>query len=259
MVSRQELKRVSKAQLSGNWGTCAIAMAVYIAVIVLISVVGLPFEPLTTIVVAIIGFCVAAGFTCMFLKITKDEKVRIGNIFVNGRIYLRSFGLYVLESIAVYIYSFIITIIGAFLSFGVLLTSGAIEYLSSDSVGIGTIISTGITLVLIIFVLMLPVYILLLYVSQAAFLICEDKDNLGVFKAMGASLDMMKGNVLKLFVLNLSFIGWYILAIVTLGIGLLWLIPYVGVTNCNFYRQLLKENPDVEDILLDKEKSYSMY
>ena len=159
----------------------------------------------------------------------------------------------------VYIYSFIITIIGAFLSFGVLLTSGAIEYLSSDSVGIGTIISTGITLVLIILVLMLPVYILLLYVSQATFLICEDKDNMGVFKSMGASLDMMKGNVLKLFILNFSFIGWYILSIITLGIGLLWLIPYVGVTNCNFYRQLVKENPDVEDILLDKEKSYTMY
>ena len=244
MVSRQELKRVSKAQLSGNWGICAISMAVYIALIVLISIVGLPFEPLTTIVVAVIAFCVSAGFTCMFLKITKDEKVKIGDIFVSGRIYLRSF---------------IITIIGAFLSFGVLLTSGAIEYLSSDNVGIGTIISTGITLVLIILVLMLPVYILLLYVSQATFLICEDKDNMGVFKSMGASLDMMKGNVLKLFVLNFSFIGWYILSIATLGIGLLWLIPYVGVTNCNFYRQLVKENPDVEDILLDKEKSYTMY
>ncbi|HBF0843662.1 TPA: DUF975 family protein [Clostridioides difficile] len=259
MVSRQELKRVSKAQLSGNWGTCAVSMAVYIALLVLISIVGLPFEPLTTIVVAVIAFCVSAGFACMFLKITKDEKVKIGDIFVNGRIYLRSFGFYLFESIIVYIYSFIITIIGAFLSFGVLLTSGAIEYLSSDSVGIGTIISTGITLVLIILVLMLPVYILLLYVSQATFLICEDKDNMGVFKSMGASLDMMKGNVLKLFILNFSFIGWYILSIVTLGIGLLWLIPYVGVTNCNFYRQLVKENPDVEDILLDKEKSYTMY
>ncbi|EQG06089.1 brp/Blh family beta-carotene 15,15'-monooxygenase domain protein [Clostridioides difficile 6042] len=39
MVSRQELKRVSKAQLSGNWGICAISMAVYIALIVLISIV----------------------------------------------------------------------------------------------------------------------------------------------------------------------------------------------------------------------------
>ncbi|MCC0732366.1 DUF975 family protein [Clostridioides sp. ZZV14-6048] len=259
MLSRKELKRVSKAQLSGNWGICAINMAIYIALILVISFIGLPFEPLTTIIVAIIGFLVAAGFTCMFLKITKDKKVKMVDIFVNGRIYLRSFGLYILESIAVYIYSFIITIIGAFLSFGVLLTSGAIEYLSSNNVGVGTVISTAITLVIIVIVLMLPVYILLLYISQAAFLICEDKDNLGVFKAMGASLDMMKGNVLKLFILNLSFIGWYILTIFTLGIGLLWLIPYIGVTNCNFYRELLKDNPDVENILLDKEKSYSMY
>ena len=103
MVSRQELKRVSKAQLSGNWGICAISMAVYIALIVLISIVGLPFEPLTTIVVAVIAFCVSAGFTCMFLKITKDEKVKIGDIFVSGRIYLRSFGFYLFESIIVYL------------------------------------------------------------------------------------------------------------------------------------------------------------
>lgn len=59
---------------------------------------------------------------------------------------------------------------------------------------------------------------------------------MGVFKLMGVSLDMMKGNVFKLFVLNFSFIGWYIFLIVIFGIGLLWLILYVGVINCNFYR-----------------------
>lgn len=259
MLSRQELKRISKLQLSGNWGVCAINMLIYMAVIILLSVLGLPFEPLTSIVVLALSFFVTAGFTCMFLKITKDNKIKMGDIFVDGRIYLRSFGLYILETIAVYIYSFIITLIGAFLSIGVFVTSGLLSYVSTNDIGAMTVISTFIAVFLIILVLMLPVYIIMLYISQATFLICENHSSMGVFKSMGASLDMMKGNVLKLFVLNLSFIGWYILSIFTLGIGLLWLVPYVGVTNCNFYRELLKSNPDVEDILLDREKSYSMY
>ncbi|KUH45897.1 hypothetical protein M2E15_3170 [Bacillus mycoides] len=44
----------------------------------------------------------------------------------------------------------------------------------------------------------------------------------------------MKGHKLDLFLLWLSFIGWAILAILTLGIGFLWLSPYVGTTTAHF-------------------------
>jgi uncharacterized membrane protein len=48
----------------------------------------------------------------------------------------------------------------------------------------------------------------------------------------------MKGHKMKLFLLDLSFIGWSLLCIFTLGIGLLWLIPYMQSARAAFYEDL---------------------
>ncbi|WP_294405492.1 DUF975 family protein [uncultured Clostridium sp.] len=59
-----------------------------------------------------------------------------------------------------------------------------------------------------------------------------------VNEAIGYSKEMMKGNKWRLFCLNFSFIGWSILCIFTLGIGLLWLFPYIEAANAAFYREV---------------------
>ena len=51
----------------------------------------------------------------------------------------------------------------------------------------------------------------------------------------------MKGNRLKLIWLNLTFFGWTVLSILTLGIGAIWLIPYISMAKTCFYLSI-KEN-----------------
>jgi uncharacterized membrane protein len=46
---------------------------------------------------------------------------------------------------------------------------------------------------------------------------------------------MMMGNKGKLFCLECRFIGWGLLCIVTLGIGLLWIGPYYMTSMAKFY------------------------
>ena len=48
----------------------------------------------------------------------------------------------------------------------------------------------------------------------------------------------MKGNKINYILLNLSFIGWAILAALTFGIGMFWLTPYIQVSIIAFYRAL---------------------
>lgn len=48
----------------------------------------------------------------------------------------------------------------------------------------------------------------------------------------------MKGRKLRYFLLQLSFIGWWLLGILTLGLGFLWIIPYMLQTNTQFYLNL---------------------
>lgn len=52
------------------------------------------------------------------------------------------------------------------------------------------------------------------------------------------SKEIMEGNRWRLFCLEFSFIGWEILAVLTLGIGNLWLLPYKQAATAAFYREI---------------------
>jgi uncharacterized membrane protein len=74
-----------------------------------------------------------------------------------------------------------------------------------------------------------------------AFFILRDNPEIKATEAITRSRKMMNGNKGKLFGLYLSFIGWGILCILTLGIGFLWLYPYVSLSLANFYEDI-KQN-----------------
>ncbi len=57
-------------------------------------------------------------------------------------------------------------------------------------------------------------------------------------ESINASKELMYGHKFELFCLQLSFIGWVILCVFSLGIGYLFLAPYTAASNAAFYRQL---------------------
>jgi uncharacterized membrane protein len=71
-----------------------------------------------------------------------------------------------------------------------------------------------------------------------SFFLLRDNPGMGAAEAISASRKMMKGHKGRLFALCLSFIGWFLLSILTLGIGLLWLFPYIYLSMANFYEDL---------------------
>ena len=71
--------------------------------------------------------------------------------------------------------------------------------------------------------------------------ILADKPELSAEEAINLSMKMMDGHKLDLFILSLSFIGWAILAILTLCIGYLWLTPYIYTTMVAFYEDVKAE------------------
>lgn len=87
--------------------------------------------------------------------------------------------------------------------------------------------------------LIVPGIIAALKYSQA-FYILNDRPELSASEALKYSTEMMDGQKEKLFMLSLSFLGWFILACFTFGIGFLWLIPYMQLTYANFYEDLKK-------------------
>lgn len=60
-------------------------------------------------------------------------------------------------------------------------------------------------------------------------------------ECMAMSEEMMMGHKWEFFLLNLSFIGWILLAALTAGVGLVFLYPWLLTTITNYYEDLKKE------------------
>jgi len=80
------------------------------------------------------------------------------------------------------------------------------------------------------------------YSYRMVFYILIDNPEIGVSEALRQSKKMMYGYKSKLFCLDLSFIGWGLLCILTFGIGILWLSPYMLTSQTIFYEELHKEH-----------------
>ncbi|MFI3293314.1 MAG: DUF975 family protein [Rikenellaceae bacterium] len=60
-------------------------------------------------------------------------------------------------------------------------------------------------------------------------------------EAIEESMRMMKGHKMRLFLMDLGFIGLILLSILTLGIALLWVMPYMMTSRAKFYQDLKGE------------------
>lgn len=65
---------------------------------------------------------------------------------------------------------------------------------------------------------------------------------LNALQAMDVSKAITKGQIGKIFVLNLSFIGWILLGLLTLGIGLMWVDVYMQAANYYAYKVLVQKS-----------------
>lgn len=74
--------------------------------------------------------------------------------------------------------------------------------------------------------------------AMVPYILAENPDLSGT-EAIRISQQMMKGHKWRAFVLDLSFIGWYVLAVLTAGIAeVLWVAPYVGATDAELYKAI---------------------
>ena len=74
--------------------------------------------------------------------------------------------------------------------------------------------------------------------------ILEEHPEIGAWEASRVSQKMMRGHKFRLFRLYLSFIGWALLCVPTLGVGFLWLVPYMQMSQAAFYSDLKAQQGD---------------
>lgn len=90
------------------------------------------------------------------------------------------------------------------------------------------------------------------YAYSQAYLIYKDHidrpdlEKISALDCITESKELMQGHKARFFLLELSFLGWILLGILTLGIGFLWISPYIVATNAAFYNDLVG-SPSIED------------
>jgi uncharacterized membrane protein len=73
------------------------------------------------------------------------------------------------------------------------------------------------------------------YSYAMTYYILADDPSLSGRDAITLSKEMMRGMKWKFFCLNFRFIGWILLSVFTLGVGLLWVLPYISCASAKFY------------------------
>ena len=82
--------------------------------------------------------------------------------------------------------------------------------------------------------------------SMAPYILIENDYYMTPMDAIRESQRIMQGHKMELFVLYLSFIGWYLLSFITCGLVMFYVDPYINMTVVNFYNRI-KDSSDITE------------
>jgi uncharacterized membrane protein len=220
-AANRDLTAQARTSLDGNWGKAIGGLLIYLLVLIVLA--AIPF--LGQVVSFVISGPLMVGWTLFYLNLSRQEPADVGQLFDGFKMFGNAFVAYLL--IMLLILAWCLPAFGVGMIMAVLGVKGV---LTQDPAAMGAIPF----LIPLIFVAMIPV-IIAQFRYFLTYYILNDFPGVGPMEAIRRSTQMMKGNKWKLFCLQLRFIGWGLLCVLTLGIGFLWLIPYMMVSMACFY------------------------
>lgn len=246
--SSKELKALAREALLGQYGSLIGAMFLLGMFSVILESVpvtitrnredttSLIIQFVVTLIISVLVYLLQIGMTVIVLHMTRRQAYGLSDLFYTFRAHPDRFiivsviqiGISMILQIPAYIFLFLYPgdTIKRVLLYLLLLLAGSI---------VSFIVLLGFTL---------------------ADLLLIDNENLGAIDAIRQSWAMMHGNKGRFFYLQISFFGLALLCILTLGIGMLWLYPYMMTTEAFFYLDLTGE---IDQPHYDQSNTYTGY
>lgn len=247
-----EIKADARQKLTNKWGRAAFIVLGYVIFQLALGFAGA--MPLLSVVIAIgslvITIPINYGLEKSFLDFYHGEEISLFDFVGSGfKNFSKSWSVAWRKFLALIVPTIICAIAGtiAFASLMVLF----LGFLGTESMNYnydfsGTVVFGKIFLVSIsvyTFSAFLTGILSLRYVF--ARLLSMDNPELSGKECIAESRNLMKGNMIKYILLNLSFMGWAILTVFTFGIGMFWLAPYMQLSMIAFYRSLKPKDNSV--------------
>ena len=167
-----------------------------------------------------------------------DSTMMIGALVLNGVVIISAiigalFSLFVTNAITVGVSNYFIKNTDSKPSFKDAFSGFKVKYKRN----IGTLLLVGIKTVLWTLLFVIPGIIKAYEYAIIPYILADDPE-ITSKDAFKKAKQMMNGNKWRLFKLELSFFGWFVLCVLTLGIGTFFLLPYVNAANAEFYAEL---------------------
>ncbi len=99
--------------------------------------------------------------------------------------------------------------------------------------------------------------IIKMYSYSMSWFVLHDRPDLTGNEARKRSMYLMKGHKWRLFCLDFSFLGWYLLSALTLGILAFWVTPYHMTARAEFYQELLAEEQKTQQQIANSQAAVS--
>ena len=239
MTSRRELKNYAKQAMSGKYGILILAFVAVQALALISSMISSALFPgeetidivlsyAFTFILTLLINVVAAGMNYMYLNIARGKVYSLNDLFYfyrhhPDRVIVAGFFMAVLNLLTMLPYT---------------IYSNA--NLPGEDASVEVLITWLYTGVVLMIVGMI-VYQILVIPLEMTYYILADKPELKSTEAMKESLEMMHGNFGRYLMLKISFIPLMFLSVFTFYIALLWIFPYMAMTEVMFYRDLTGE------------------
>ena len=167
-----------------------------------------------------------------------DSTMALGALVLNGVVIIAAiigalFSIFVTNAITVGVSNYFIKNTDSTPAFKDAFSGFKVKY----GRNIGTLLLVGIKTVLWSFLFIIPGIIKAYEYAIIPYILADDPE-ISSKDAFKKAKQMMKGNKWRLFKLEFSFIGWFVLCVLTLGLGTFFLIPYVNAANAEFYVEL---------------------
>lgn len=227
MVSSQ-IRAEARNNLTGKWGKAALLTLVFGVIEYLISFLLQLVPMVGGLINLVITPVLTFGFLVSIIKLKRNEEVGYIDFFKNG---FNQFGK-VWGVIGQTILKMILPIIAIIISIVLIAVGGAGTILSGESMGLLFILGIILYIVSLIWAIIKGFsYVLAQYILY-------DNPDMDSKAIVEKSEELMQGHKWAWFWLPITFIGWFILSVFTLGIGMLWIAPYLQVALVVFYEDL---------------------
>ncbi len=241
-----EIKGTSRENLLGKF---PLPIALYLLMIFIISLISSPFQRMVQnaamdmsvthmligllgeIIVLLIAILFGAGFAQVHLNIGRRKEATLQDFFYpfkNHPDKFMGFGV-------------LMALIGVACSLPGSICLGIVAVTQSNALAIAGIILLVVGVILMI--------IIALGFALTTYILLDDPYGTKVIQAMKQSWKYMKKRKGTLFVLYLSFIGIFLIGILSFGIGLLWVEQYVEQSLIVFYLKVREEHMEYRAIL----------